>query len=213
MTSLRRYLLAGLVVTIPAGITLYVLNVIYRLLRDTIGDPVRHYLAAHLPWVAIDRPVVAVLTGLLLTLAVLLGVGFVSSTMFGRQLVGLGERAVQATPLVGRIYAPARQVVQLLFATQKTAFREVVLVQYPHPGTYAVGFITAERFPEASLKTGQELVTVFVPFSPTPVTGIVLVLPRDRVIPLALTVEEAMKYVISGGVLTPGAELDGGADG
>lgn len=206
LPNLRRYLLAGLVVTIPILVTLFVLNLLYVQLRLRIGEPVQLYLAAHLAWLREDQPLIAVLVGVAMTFSLLLAVGFISTTMVGRRLVGLGEAVMQRTPLVGRIYAPARQAVQLLFANSKPAFRRVVLVPYPVPGSYALGFVTSEQMTAASDKVGEELVNVFVPFSPTPVTGIVLMVRREQIVELDMTIEQGMKMVISGGVLTPDTE-------
>lgn len=207
LPNLRRYFLAGLVVTIPILVTLFVLNLLYAQLRVQIGEPVQTYLAAHVVWLREDQPLVAVLVGLLMTITLVLLVGFISTTMIGRRLVGLGEAVMQRTPLVGRIYAPARQAVQLLFANSKPAFRRVVLVEYPVAGSYALGFVTSEQMAAASARAGGELVNVFVPFSPTPVTGIVLMVRREQILELDMTIEQGMKMVISGGVLTPDAEL------
>ena len=212
LPNLRRYLLAGLVVTIPVMVTLFVLNLLYVQLKVRIGDPVQLYLAAHIDWLRQDQPLIAVTVGLLLTLTLLMLVGFISTTMVGRKLVGLGEAAMQRTPLVGRIYAPARQAVQLLFANTKPSFRRVVLVPYPQQGSYALGFVTAEQVAEASAKVGGPLINVFVPFSPTPVTGIVLMVRREDVRELDMTIEQGMKMVISGGVLTPDTEQQRSGD-
>ncbi len=206
LPNLRRYLLAGRVVTIPILVTLFVLNLLYAQLKVSMGEPVQVYLAAHLGWLREDQPLIAVLVGSTMTVSLLLLVGFISSTMAGRKLVGVGEALMQRTPFVGRIYAPARQAVQLLFANTKPAFRRVVLVQYPLPGSYALGFVTSEQMTEASEKVGETLVNVFVPFSPTPVTGIVLMVQPAQIVELNMTIEQGMKVVISGGVLTPDTE-------
>lgn len=213
MPNLRRYLLAGLVVTIPVVITIYVLTFLYSILRLRIGVPVQRYLGEHVTGLQVDQPLVAVLTGIVLTVCLLLLVGIISSTVLGRKMVSLGEGLMQRTPLVGRIYMPARQAVQLLFSTQKQAFGRVVMVEYPRPGTWAVGFVTAERSGSPSEKVGRELRNVFLPFSPTPVTGIVLLVPAAEMIELDWTVEQAMKLVISGGVLSPDGDEESGESG
>lgn len=203
MGSLRRYLLAGLAVTIPTVVTLFILGRIYQLLQDQVGERAERYLVAHVSWIAPDQAWASVTVGAVLTLVLLVVVGWISSTVFGRRLVALGERVVQRVPVVGWIYAPARQLVTLLFGAKQVAFRRVVLVAYPRPGCYCIGFVTAEPMEETRRRTGSELVNVFVPFSPTPVTGILLLVPRDELVEVDYSVEEGMKLVISGGVLTP----------
>lgn len=206
LLTLRRYLLAGLVITIPIVVTLYVLGALFSFLEQHIGTKVQVYLGEHFASGA-GRPV-AVLVGLLLTVAVLVTVGWISSTMVGRRIVAIGEQLVQRTPLVGWVYGPAKQVAKLVLASNQAAFRRVVLVQYPHPGMYAIGFVTAEQIRGASQRVDIDLVNVFVPYSPTPVTGILLLVPRAAVIDLPYTVEQGMKLVISGGVLTPENAVD-----
>lgn len=204
MARVRKYLLAGLVVLTPVLVTVYVLNVVFRFLEVHIGQPVNVYLAAHVTWLRGDQPAVAVLVGLLLTILLLLIVGFVSSTMAGRRAVSLGELVAQRTPLIGWVYGPTRQVVQMLFSSSKeAAFRRVVLVPLPSHGIHVMGFVTADQIVGAGERVGQDLVNVFVPFSPTPFTGILTMVPRAHLIELPYTVEQGLKMVISLGVLTP----------
>jgi uncharacterized membrane protein len=130
-------------------------------------------------------------------------VGAIVSTVLGRRLAAFSERLLLQLPLIRTVYAPAKQIVEFFVNPTAVQFGAVVLVRYPHPNSYAIGFITGKDVEQLNSATGKKMVNVFVPFTPTPVTGIMLVLPEDEVIPVDLTVEEALKMVVSGGVVTP----------
>ncbi|MCX7643450.1 MAG: DUF502 domain-containing protein, partial [Armatimonadetes bacterium] len=125
------------------------------------------------------------------------------STVLGRRLAAFSERILLQLPLTRTVYGPAKQIVEFFVNPSVIQFGAVVLVRYPHPNSYAIGFITGKDVEQIDAAVGKRTVNVFVPFTPTPVTGIMLVLPEDEVIPVDLTVEEALKMVVSGGVVTP----------
>ena len=107
-------------------------------------------------------------------------------------------------PLLNKIYSATKQVNDAFSATNKTAFRTVVLVEFPHPGVYSIGFITSDQQEEVQVKTGQKVVAVFVPATPNPTSGFLLMVPAEKAIKLDMSVAEAIKYVISLGAILPG---------
>lgn len=131
-------------------------------------------------------------------------VGLFARNYFGRKVIEWIETAILRVPLLSKVYGATKQVNDAFSASGKTAFRTVVLVEYPKAGLFSIGFITSEQQEEASAKTGQRLVCVFVPTTPNPTSGFLVLAPEDKVMKLNMTVAEAIKYVISLGSLMPG---------
>ncbi len=203
---LRRYFLTGVAFVAPLALTVFIFGYLFQLLHHWIGRPVSKLLPETL--VAPDGSAwIASLVGLLLLIGCVLLVGAIVSTVLGRRLAAFSERILLQLPLVRTVYAPAKQIVEFFVNPTAVQFGAVVLVRYPHPNSYAIGFITGRNVEPLESATGKKLVNVFVPFTPTPVTGIMLVLPEEEVIPVDLTVEDALKMVVSGGVVTPARVL------
>lgn len=205
---LKRYLLTGVAFIAPLALTIFIFAYLFQLLHNWIGQPVVKLLPERL--VAPDGSAwIASLVGLIVLLVGILVVGAVVSTVLGKRLVDLSERLMLQLPLIRTVYAPAKQIVDFFVNPAAIQFGAVVLVRYPLPNSYAIGFITGKDVEPLVSATGKRVVNVFVPFTPTPVTGIMLVVPEDEVIPVDLTVEEALKMVVSGGVVTPARILVG----
>jgi len=148
-----------------------------------------------LQWVGV---VVAVIG--LCVLAYLVG------TFLGARLVKFLERSLMYMPLVKKIYPGAKQVSEFFFSERKVEFSRVVAVEFPRKGVWMVGFVTGRGFRALGEKAGQELLSVFVPFTPAPVTGYTVMVPKDDVVDLPISVDEAIQYMISAGVIMPPAE-------
>ena len=197
---------AGLVIVLPAIISLAVLKWLFGTLSD-ITNTILIFLPAEwthknhgegeLYWYC------SVLS-LLLAIFVLGLVGMLARYYFGRKIIEWVDAALMRTPLVNKIYRTTKQVNEAFSASNKSAFRTVVLVEFPHAGTYSIGFITSERQPEVQTKTGQKVVCVFVPATPNPTSGFLLMVPEDKVTKLDMSVAEGIKYVISLGAIMPG---------
>lgn len=190
---LRRYLLAGLIVIAPVGITVWVLVSVFRFLDAILGEPLRAAIGFPLPGV-----------GFLLLLLFVLLVGWVVHRAAGRQVLHWWNTALVRFPLTGRIYNAVSQIVQSMVGEQRRLFQRTVLIPYPHEGTWAVAFVTNEEAPVMSRLVGVPCVNVFLPSTPNPTTGFLIVVPRDRVIETPISIEDAMKLVLSGGAVSPG---------
>ena len=194
--------MTGIAFVAPLALTIFIFGYLFQLLHNWIGRPVSKLLPETL--IAPDGSAwIASLVGLLLLIGCILIVGAIVSTVLGRRLAAFSERVLLQLPLIRTVYAPAKQIVEFFVNPSAMQFGAVVLVRYPHPNSYAIGFITGRNVEQLDNATGKRTVNVFVPFTPTPVTGIMLVVPEDEVIPVDLTVEEALKMVVSGGVVTP----------
>jgi uncharacterized membrane protein len=200
MNRLRIYLLTGLLVIAPTAITLVVL---YRLLNW-----VDNLLGRYLRFAAFDYHRIPGL-GLLATLVILLIVGWVASWVASRPLLRMWDGMLQRIPGVGLVYGSTRSLGEAFLNNKnEQPFKQVVLVPWPSPGIWRVGFITGRPSPELRQQIGEDLEVVFVPHSPNPASGFVHYFPRKDVIRLDWPIEDGLKVVISGGVVQPNHTSD-----
>jgi uncharacterized membrane protein len=199
MSALRKWFVAGLLAIVPVAITLAVLRWIVTTLDATLEilpgawQPDR-LLGYHIPGF-----------GVLLTLAILLIVGAVVSNFLGRKLVEWGDRLVTRIPVVRSIYSSVKQVSDTLFSPGGNAFRTAVLVQWPRPDVWTIAFVTGTPGGDVTNYLVGEYVSVYVPTTPNPTGGYFVMLRKSDCIELDMTVDEALKYVISMGVVSPSA--------
>lgn len=193
MKSLRKYLLAGLVVWLPILMTFVVLRFIVDILDNTVALLPTAYQPEHL--FGIEMPGV----GVVFSLALLLITGLVATNFLGQRLFSWGEAILTKIPLVSTIYNATKQVIQAIFSSNSQAFRKVMLVEYPRKGCWSVGFLTS-TLPQLR-EDGKALVTIFIPTTPNPTSGFLLLIPEDEVKEIAMSVEDALKFIISLGVM------------
>ncbi len=188
---LRRYLFTGLLVLLPVVVTVAVLWRLFFALDDILGRFVETCIGRSLPGV-----------GLVALVALILGIGAVASNFFGKRVIRVGERIMARVPLMGWIHRTTKQLFSTILEERGQSFRKVVLVSYPHKGTYSVAFVTSESPTSVEGSLGKGFVTVFLPTTPNPTSGFLLVVPADEVIPMNLSVDEGLRLVISAGALS-----------
>jgi uncharacterized membrane protein len=197
MLALRKWLVSGLLVIVPVAITIAVLQWIIGTLDRTLlilpesWQPDR-FLGVHIPGF-----------GVLLTLVILLVVGAVASNFIGRKLVRWGDVVVSRIPVVRSIYSSVKQVSDTLFSESGNAFRTAVLVQWPRPEVWTIGFVTGTPGGDVANYLVGEYLSVYVPTTPNPTGGYFVMLRKSDCIELDMSVDEALKYVISMGVVSP----------
>jgi len=197
---IRAYFLTGVLVTAPISITLY--------LAWILIDAVDAWVAALIPPAYHPEHLLPLWIpgiGLLLAAVVLVLIGWFAAGYLGRLLVGVGEGALARVPVVRNLYAATKQLFETVLANKSQAFREVVLVEFPRRDAWTVAFVTGEPPAEAQARTGEPMVCVFVPTAPSPTGGYVLFLPERDVVRTSMTVEEALKLVVSTGIVAPPA--------
>jgi uncharacterized membrane protein len=204
---LKKFLIAGLLVWLPLTVTIWVLHSALGLLDGVFGW-VLNATQAVLPAEAHDSiealrhvpglGVVVLLFGLLLT-------GAFAANMVGQWWLAQGHRLLKKIPIVKSIYSSVKQVSDTLFSSSGNAFREAVLIQYPRAGSWTIAFVTGKPGGEAAQHLHGDYLSVYVPTTPNPTSGFFLMLPRADVIALQMSVDEALKYVISMGVVAPPA--------
>jgi uncharacterized membrane protein len=177
----------GLVVTVPVVATFLALRFLFRSLDGLLGPTVTHLVGREVPGL-----------GLLLTLAIVLVAGASARSFLGRRLVGLGERLIDQVPIARSVYRASREIVETATLSRRQLFREVVMVEYPRPGLYSYGFVTGYTIRET-----ERLAHVFIPGPPVPTTGVLVAVPESQLLPLDLSIEDALKLILSGGMVTP----------
>lgn len=189
---LRRYLMTGLVVIAPIGVTVYVLVWLFQKLDPIVGR--------HLPPVSGYQPPGL---GLLILLALIVLVGWASQRALGRRALRIWNRVAHRVPVASRLYGASQQVFQAVLAREQGLFRHCALIEYPSPGSHTLAFETAEAPREIQDRIGEDAVSVFVPTVPNPTSGFLLILPRERVHRLSMTVEDGFKMIFSAGMAVP----------
>lgn len=205
MAALRKWLLAGLLVIVPVAITVAVLKWIIETLDQTLlilpetWRPDR-FIGFHIPGF-----------GVLLTLAILLVVGAIASNFIGKRLVSFGDHLVSRIPVVRGIYSSVKQVSDTLFSESGNAFRTAVLVQWPRQDVWTIAFVTgAPGGDVTNYLRGEEFVSVYVPTTPNPTGGYFVMLRKSDCIELKMSVDDALKYVVSMGVVSPQQKITRG---
>ena len=192
-TSIRNNFIAGVVVLIPIGITIYLTLFFIKFSSDILPKEINpnHYLPYNIPGLEI-----------LISIFLITLIGWLSLSFIGKRLFDLFENVLNKIPILRTIYSAVGQLIET-FTKSKSGKKNVVLVEYPRKGVWAVGFATNENTGEIKKKTGQELINVFVPTTPNPTSGFLLMFPKNEVIYLDLSFEEASKFIVSAGSTNP----------
>ncbi|MEQ6342287.1 MAG: DUF502 domain-containing protein [Gammaproteobacteria bacterium] len=197
MPRLRRYLIAGLLVWLPLGVTVLVIKLLVDFMDQTLLVlPAAYHpdklLGFHIPGL-----------GVLLSVAVVLATGIVVANFFGRQMVAVWEKFLSRIPLVRPIYSAVKQLTETVFTSGGQSFRKVLLIEYPRRGLWTLAFQTGTAVGEAQAKTADEVVNVYVPTTPNPTSGFFLMVPRKDVVELEMSVDDGLKMIISMGAVVP----------
>jgi uncharacterized membrane protein len=201
----RKYIIAGLLVWLPLAITIWVLLWLLGLM-DGVFSSLLSVGQAVLPAGAdatLERLRHVPGLGVLAMVAMLLLTGVFVTNIFGQWWVRQWDRLINRIPLVKSIYSSVKQVSDTLFSSSGNAFREAVLVQYPHQGSWTIAFVTGKPASEVAAHLDGEHIGLYVPTTPNPTSGFFLIMPRSSVRPLHMSVDEALKYIISMGVVAP----------
>jgi uncharacterized membrane protein len=223
---MKRFFAKGLFAVLPIVLTAAVLYVGVGFLYNNVGVPIGEALkwgvvrfagedpqAPSVHWAWLFRWGAPVL-GFCVAIVITLISGFLVATFFGRKLYQWFEGILKRMPLIGTIYPYARQFTDFFFGDEKKQdFKTAVAVPFPHRDSYSIGFVTSEGMRALNEATQKQMVCVFIPAAPTPVSGFVVYVPRGDLVPLPISVEEAMRIIISAGVIHPAHQAVGGAKG
>jgi uncharacterized membrane protein len=197
MKQLRRYLVAGLLVWIPLGITVWLVGLAVHLMDKTLALIPAHYQPANL----LGFPTPGL--GVVLTFLIVVLTGVLAANFVGRAFVGGWEMILNRIPVVRSIYSVAKNFAELVFSDSSQSFKSVLLIEYPRKGIYSLAFQTSTQMGEVQGRTGEEIVCCFVPTTPNPTSGFLIIAPKKDVTVLDMDVDEALKMIISLGVVVP----------
>ena len=194
---MRKYLIAGLLVWMPLGITFLVVRAIVGFLdKILLWLPAQYQpdilLGFHIPGL-----------GVVLAVVLVLATGMIVANLLGRRIVSAWESLLARIPLVRSLYAGIKQVMEAVLATDAKSFRKVLLIEYPRKGVWSLAFMTSDNLGEVQAKTRTDVISVFIPTTPNPTSGFVLMVPSEDVVHLDMSVEEGLKMIISMGVVVP----------
>jgi len=191
-TKLKTFFATGLLVILPTVITIFVLWKLFVFIDSITRPYLARFVGYYIPGL-----------GIIVTLLVIFLGGMLTANVLGKRLVAWGDSIVGRIPLVRFIYLGIKQLLEALSLGRKNLFREVVLIEYPRKGIYTLGFVPTECKGEIQEVTREELVNIFIFTTPNPTSGMLVMAPKKDVIPLKMSVEEGLKLVVSGGIITP----------
>lgn len=205
-TKLQNLFIAGLLVLLPISLTIFIITFIFQKLDNLLSPAfVRLLILLGLPLQ--DEQFVMGL-GVAATIFIIIFTGLITKNILGRKLFSLGEIIVEKIPVARSIYSGAKQIIDAVSKSKLDAFNKVVMVEYPRKGLYSLGFVTCAARGEIQENTNEDVVNVFIPTTPNPTSGLLIFVPKEDIIPLSMSVEEGIKLVVSGGIVTPDANSD-----
>lgn len=196
MNKLRRYLITGLIVVVPVSLTIYVFVFAFKFMDGILGRFLNTYFKNLLGYYV---PGIGILVFLLLVILI----GFLASRFIVRKISSHFEKWFSSLPFVNKIYPTLKQIILFILQQDQFGFKKVVLVEYPSKGIWSLGFLTNENYKKIGLIETQEMVSVFVPSSPGPLTGYVVFVAKDELRFPDISIADALKIIISGGVYKP----------
>jgi len=197
MKTLRKYLVAGLLIWVPLGITFLIIKFLIGFMDRSLLLLPEAYRPENLLGFNIPG------LGVILTFTLLLSTGLLVTNLLGRKILGGWESLLARIPLIRSLYSGAKQVAETMFAEGGQSFKKVLLVPYPREGVWSLAFQTATEVGEVQARTSREVLCVFVPTTPNPTSGFIVMVPRDDVIELDMSVDAALRMIISLGVVVP----------
>lgn len=200
----KSYFITGLLVLTPLVLTIFIIWRLFLAIDGLLRGVIKHVL--------LDRfgvPNTIYGLGFISVILLILLTGMIARNYVGRKVIKLGEDVMTRLPLVNRIYLAIQQIGNAFFAEKREVFKKAVLIEYPRKGIYSIGFFTQDTRGEVQERLNQDVVSVFLPTTPNPTSGFLLFVPKANVTELDMTIEEALKLVISGGAIVPRSDFKG----
>ena len=197
MKNFRRYLIAGLLVWLPIGVTVFLVRIMIGLMDRSLLLLPNQFRPENVIGFGIPG------LGFLLTIIVLLLTGVFAANFVGKSMVSFGERLLDRIPFVRSIYSATKNFTEIVFSGSGESFKKVLLIEYPRKGIYSLAFQTSSELGEVQERVGEDLVCTFVPTTPNPTSGYIIVIPKKDIIELDMEVEAALKMIMSLGVVVP----------
>jgi len=198
---LRNYFVTGLLVLVPISLTIFIIYQLFLKVDSILRDVLYAFLRTQLGIPLGEEPIPGM--GFIALILLIIGTGLLARNYFGKKLIAMGESIVARIPIISRIYSTIQQISQAFFSEKREVFKKAVLFEYPRKGIYSIGFYTQDTRGPVQDALEHDVVSIFLPTTPNPTSGFLLFVPKDEIIDLNLTVEEALKLVISGGAIIP----------
>lgn len=194
---LRSYFITGVILIVPAFVTLFIIYQLFAFADGILGDAVSRAIGTRIPGF-----------GLISTALLFMVVGRIAQNMIGQQILNWIDRSLESLPIIRSLYVGVKQVSDVVLQQHKGEFKRVVLVEYPKEDSWAVGFVTGD-FPSESIPAFDQrsMLCIFVPTTPNPTSGFLLIVDRKKILDINITIEDAMKLVISGGLVKPTSQM------
>ena len=197
LKHIRRYMVAGILVWLPIGVTVFLLRILIGLMDRTLLFLPEQYRPESLFGFGIPG------LGFVLTVLVVVLTGVFAANIVGRSMVNFWESVLDRIPVVRSIYSAAKNFAEVVFSDSSNSFKQVLLIEYPRKGLYSLAFQTSSELGEVQGRTGEEVVCTFVPTTPNPTSGFIIIVPKRDIVLLDMEVDEALKMIISLGVVVP----------
>lgn len=203
LKKIRTYFLAGLLVLIPLVLTIFIIWKLFIAIDGLLSGFINNMLER------IGIPVTSIGLGFISVVLLIFLTGMIAKNYFGRKVIRIGEDIVTKIPLMNRIYLAIKQISNAFFSEKREVLKKAVLIEYPRKGIYSIGFFTQDTKGEVQDRLQQDVVSIFLPTTPNPTSGFLLFVPKTEVAELDMTIEEALKLVISGGAIVPTSTYKG----
>lgn len=214
MKQMKKYFITGLVILLPLAVTIAILAFVVNFLTQPFVGFVTRFLKEFqiinrgFLFLSPDQVVLygaqfLILIGLFM---ITVALGMITRWFFFKTLISYSDKLLHRIPIINKVYKTSQEIIRTLFSTDKNAFKQVVMVPFPHPGTYVVGLVSRLSPDECTKAAGEELLSVLIPTTPNPTTGYLLMYRKSDIIFLSMRPEEAIKYIVSCGVITPESE-------
>ncbi len=192
MSKIRQIFITGLLTIMPLVATVYIVYLLFSLMDSFIGEVLRYFVGYYIPGI-----------GMVISIILIFVAGFIATNVLGSKILDFFEALLNKIPVVKKVYFGIKQILNAFSLQGKQLFRKVALIEYPRREVYAIGFVTGESRGEVQDKTNEKMINVFLPTTPNPTSGFLLLVPEKDVTYLDMTVEEALKLIISAGIVVP----------
>ncbi|MDD5423200.1 MAG: DUF502 domain-containing protein [Candidatus Omnitrophota bacterium] len=196
MSNIKHYFGAGLLITLPVFLTVYLLYIVFRFIDGIWGKVINFYLMKYFGFTIPGL-------GFILGILTIFIIGFIATKITNKKMFKMLESWFLRFPFISIVYPSARQIINSIFSKESPAFKKVVLVEYPSKGVWSVGFLTNDSFKQANDAAGAELLHVFIGTTPTPLSGFLTLIPKSQVKILDISIEAGIKLIVSGGIVKP----------
>jgi uncharacterized membrane protein len=201
-TSLKNSFITGLVLTLPIGITLFFVDIMLRCVGKPASRVLFYWLDPGMRDTSLATAALEIIS-IAMVVIIIIAVGFLSKLFFGKFIISATEKFINHVPFISTVYKTVKQITETFGNSEKSSFSKTVLIEYPKEGCYAIGFLSSETEGEVQDKTGEVVANVFVPTTPNPTSGFLLMVPKKKIISLDMSVADGMKLIISGGIVVP----------